>query len=49
MDYKAFPTDKYSYDILFIVINRLSKQSYSIPYYKTIDTRGIAELFLKYI
>jgi hypothetical protein len=35
--------------MLFVVINRLSKQSYSILCYKIINTRGIAELFLKYI
>ena len=49
MDYKVFPTDKYNYDILFIVIDCLSKQLYSIPYYKIIDTYSITELFLKYI
>jgi hypothetical protein len=35
--------------MLFVVINRLSKQSYFIFCYKTINARGIAELFLKYI
>jgi hypothetical protein len=35
--------------MLFVVINRLSKQLYSIPYYKTINTCDIAKLFLKYI
>jgi hypothetical protein len=35
--------------MFFIVINRLSKQLYLIPYYKTINVYGIAELFLKYI
>ena len=49
IDYKAFPIDKQGYDILFVVIDHLSKQLYSIPYYKTINARSIAELFLKYI
>jgi hypothetical protein len=35
--------------MLFVVIDRLSKQSYSIPCHKTINTRGMAELFFKYI
>jgi hypothetical protein len=35
--------------MLFVVIDRLSKQSYLIPYHKTINIRGMAELFLKYI
>ena len=49
MDYKAFPADKQGYDMLFVVVDRLSKQSYSIPCHKTINVRGMAELFLKYI
>jgi hypothetical protein len=35
--------------MLFVVIDRLSKQLYSIPCYKTINIQRIAELFLKYI
>ena len=35
--------------MLFVMVDRLSKQSYLIPYHKTINARGIAELFLKYI
>ena len=49
MDYKAFLADKQGYDMLFVVVDRLSKQLYSIPCHKTINVRGIAELFLKYI
>ena len=35
--------------MLFVVVDRLSKQSYFIPCYKTINVRSIAELFLKHI
>jgi hypothetical protein len=49
MDYKSFLADKHGHNMLFVVIDRLSKQSYSIPYHKTINARGMAELFLKYI
>ena len=35
--------------MLFVVVDRLSKQLYSIPCHKTINARGMAELFLKYI
>jgi hypothetical protein len=49
IDYKSFPTDKDGYDTLFVVVDRLSKQSYSIPCHKTINARGMAELFLKHI
>jgi hypothetical protein len=33
--------------MLFVVINRVSKQSYSVPCHKTINARDMAELFLK--
>jgi hypothetical protein len=49
IDYKSFPADKHSHNMLFVIIDRLSKQSYSIPCHKTINTHGMAELFLKYI
>jgi hypothetical protein len=49
INYKLFLTNKHGYNILFVVIDRLSKQLYLIPCYKTINARGIAELFLKYI
>jgi hypothetical protein len=44
-----FFTEKHSHNMLFVVIDRLSKQLYLIPCYKTINTRDIAKLFLKYI
>jgi hypothetical protein len=49
IDYKSFPADKHGYNMLFVVIDRLSKQLYSISCHKTINARGMAELFLKYI
>lgn len=49
MDYKSFPVDKHGYDCLFVVMDRFSKQSVSIPCYKTVTARDMAELFLKYI
>jgi hypothetical protein len=48
MDYKSFPADKDGYGILFVVIDRLSKQSYLVPCHRTINTRVMAELF-KYV
>ena len=35
--------------MLFVVVNHLSKQLYSIPCYKTINAHSMAKLFLKYI
>jgi hypothetical protein len=42
IDFKSFPKDKYGYNIAYIVIDRLSKQSISIPYYKTATAKDIA-------
>ena len=49
MDYKSFLINKDGYNMLFVIINYLSKQLYLIPYYKTINIQGIAKLFLKHI
>ena len=39
MDFKSFLRDKYSYDIAFIVVDQLSKQAISLPYFKTITIK----------
>jgi hypothetical protein len=49
MDFKSFPKDKHSYNAIYVVIDRLSKQSISIPYYKTITAKDIAQLYIIYI
>jgi hypothetical protein len=49
MDFKSFPPDKDSYNIIFVVVNRLSKRSYSIPCYKTTTAKDMAWLFIMYI
>ena len=46
MDFKEFPKDKHGYDAILVIINRLGKDSVIIPYYKTIDARGLAILFI---
>ena len=46
MDFKSFPKDAYGYNAAFIVINRLYKQSISLPYFKTITTKDIARLYV---
>ena len=40
------PRDKYSYNEVFVVIDRLSKQSVSTPYYKTVIAEDIARIFI---
>lgn len=47
IDFKEFPWDKSSYNQIMVIINRLSKQAISIPCHKTINSRGMAELFVQ--
>jgi hypothetical protein len=49
MDFKEFLKDKHSYNTILIIINRLGKDLIIVPYYKTIDARGLATLFIKWI
>jgi hypothetical protein len=42
MDFKSFLKNKYGYNAIYIVIDRLSKQSISIPCYKTTMAKDIA-------
>ena len=49
MDFKSFPYDKNSYNIILVVVDRLSKQAFSLPYFKTTTTKDIAELYIQYI
>jgi hypothetical protein len=46
MDFKLTPAFKNSYNYVFIVINRLSKQAILTPYYKIINIKGIAQIYL---
>jgi Reverse transcriptase (RNA-dependent DNA polymerase)/RNase H-like domain found in reverse transcriptase/Integrase zinc binding domain/Integrase core domain/Chromo (CHRromatin Organisation MOdifier) domain/Retroviral aspartyl protease len=49
MDFKSFPPDKAGYDMIFVVVDRLSKRSYSIPCYKTTTAKDMARLFIIYV
>jgi hypothetical protein len=49
MDFKEFLKDKHSYNAILVIINRLGKDSVTVPYYKIIDARGLAMLFIKWI
>jgi hypothetical protein len=49
MDFKSIPKDKYGYDTVFVVIDRLSKQAISIPCYKTVTVLDIAIMFISHI
>ncbi len=43
------PYNKHGFDIVFIIINQLSKQAISIPCYKTVTIEDIAQMFISYI
>jgi len=49
MDFKSFPIDEKGYNAILMVMDRLNKQSITVPYYKTIDSRQLAELFLQHV
>jgi hypothetical protein len=49
MDFKEFLKDKYSYNAILMIIDQLRKDLVIVPYYKTIDARGLVTLFIKWI
>jgi hypothetical protein len=49
MDFKSFPPDKTGYDMIFVVVDRLSKRAYSIPCYKTTTAKDMARLFITHV
>jgi len=46
MDFKLFPKDKHGYNMAFIVVNQLSKQAVSLPYFKTITAKDMARIYI---
>src|ERR1700721_3129287 len=49
MDFKSMPKDKHRFDMVFVVINRLSKQAISEPCYKTITAKEMAQIYIRTI
>jgi hypothetical protein len=49
MDFKSFPKDKKGYDTILVVIDRLSKQSFSLPCYKTTTAKDMARLYIEHV
>jgi transposase InsO family protein len=49
MDFKSFPTDQYGYNMICVFIDRFSKQSVSIPCFKTVTAKDMAKLFIRHI
>ena len=48
-DFKSFPIDKHSYNMIYVVVDRLSKQSVYIPCYKNATARDMAQMYITYI
>ncbi len=46
MDFKSFPNDRQGFDTIFVVIDRLSKQSTSIPCLKTTTAKDMAVMYI---
>jgi hypothetical protein len=49
MDFKSMPVDKKGYDIVFVIINRFSKQAISLPCYKIVTFEDMARLYISTI
>lgn len=49
IDFKEFPKDRDGYDQIMVIIDRLSKQAISIPCHKSIDAKGMAQLFIQWV
>ncbi|POS82116.1 hypothetical protein EPUL_006419, partial [Erysiphe pulchra] len=49
VDFKSFPPDRSGYNCIVVFIDRLSKEAISIPCYKTITAKDLAEIFCQYV
>lgn len=49
MDYKSQPKDKHGFNNVFVVMDRLSKQSICTPCYKTATAENMASMYIQHI
>jgi hypothetical protein len=49
MDFQSFPRDTHGYDAIFVVVDRFSKQAFSIPCFKTTAAKDMARLYIQNI
>ena len=49
IDFHKLPIDRDGYDIVIILVNRFSKRPFLIPYYKNIDAKEAAWLYIHYV
>jgi hypothetical protein len=46
MDFKSMLKDKDGYDIVYVVVDRISKQAISIACYKTVTAKQMARMYI---
>ena len=49
MDFHELPLDRDGYDMVIILVNYFGKRPFLIPYYKNIDAKEAARLYIYYI
>jgi transposase InsO family protein len=49
MDFHSMPEDREGYNQVFMVVDRLGKRCYSLPYYKTMTAKDMAKLYYRHI
>ncbi len=49
MDFNSFSRDKHGFDVIYVVIDRLSKQGISIPCFHTTTAEDMARLYITYV
>jgi len=49
IDFYALPTDRNRYNMAMILVNRFGKRPFLILYYKNIDAKEVAQLYIYYI
>ena len=49
MDFKSAPKDQKGFDNIYVVIDRLTKQSISMPCHKEVTAEDMASLFIRYV
>ena len=49
IDFYKLPIDRNGYNIAIVIVNRFSKRPFLIPYYKNINAKEAAQLYIYYV
>jgi len=49
MDFYKLPIDCNGYNMVIILVNRFGKRLFLIPYYKDINAKEVAQLYIYYV